>query len=186
MTAKLSINERYLLTYIKYKCNNGHTFFMGNDAIAEVIGCKASSTKVMVNKLIRQGYLTKTLDKKGRRVLSLSGKVFLPLDGVNLSNVEKRILKQDAKDQESWAEYYKKEYENALLRIENLQQEVYLLKDALDEERRKESRIVAETPTPVVQIEEKPQEREYLEPVSSLAPENDPAILIANLMAKFG
>ncbi len=186
MTEKLSINERYLLTYIKYKCNNGHTFFMGNETIAKVIGCKASSTKVMVNKLIREGYLIKSLDKQKRRALSLSGKAFVPLDGVNLSNVEKGLLKQDVKEQEHWADYYKERYENSLLRIEYLEKEVRQLRDALDEERHKTTRVVAEEPAPIVQIEEKPQQIEYSDSVSSIDPENDPAILIANIMAKFG
>ncbi len=185
MKNKLSINERYLLTYVKYKTNNGHTFFMGNEAIGEIIGCKTSSTKVMVNKLIRNGYLLKTQDKHGRRVLSLSDKTFKALDGVNLSNVEKSLLKQDAKDQEQWAAYYKKEYENALSRIEYLENEVRQLRDTLDEERYKKTRITAKEPDPIVKIEEKPQQIKCSESTSSIDPERDPAILIANIMAQF-
>lgn len=66
-TTHLSIVERYLLTFIKYKTNNHHTFFMNNESIAQQIGCKTSSTKVLINKLIREGYILKMEGKNGRR-----------------------------------------------------------------------------------------------------------------------
>lgn len=54
---KLSITQRYLLTYIKFRTNNNHQFYAQNKAISEVIGCTVDSTKVIINKLIREGYL---------------------------------------------------------------------------------------------------------------------------------
>lgn len=36
--AELSITKRLLLDFIKYKTNNNHTFFMGNDKIAASLG----------------------------------------------------------------------------------------------------------------------------------------------------
>ena len=35
--AELSITKRLLLDFIKYKTNNNHTFFMGNDKIAAAL-----------------------------------------------------------------------------------------------------------------------------------------------------
>lgn len=72
--AELSITKRLLLDFIKYKTNNNHTFFMGNDKIAAALGLTVNSAKVMVNELIREGYLLKSTDIHGRRVLNLSGK----------------------------------------------------------------------------------------------------------------
>lgn len=54
--AELSITKRLLLDFIKYKTNNNHIFFMGNDKIAAALGLTVNSAKVMVNELIREGY----------------------------------------------------------------------------------------------------------------------------------
>lgn len=108
-TTHLSIVERYLLTFIKYKTNNHHTFFMNNESIAQQIGCKTSSTKVLINKLIREGYILKMEGKNGRRELALSGKYYVPLDGVDMSNQEKSLLKQDIKNFERMDKQYKQD-----------------------------------------------------------------------------
>ena len=118
---KLSITQRYLLTYIKFRTNNNHQFYAQNKAISEVIGCTVDSTKVIINKLIREGYITKITDDKGRRVLSLSGKEFPPLDGVNMGNISKSLLKQDIAEQEQWANYYQKENKELKASLEEMQ-----------------------------------------------------------------
>ena len=120
---KLTITERLILTYIGYKTNRNFKFFMNNETLAKAICCKTSSTKVMVNKLVREGYLIKSYDDKDRRQLSLSGREFMPLDGVNMGNIEKNILKHDAQDQEQWANYYKNELNEAQIRIESLRKD---------------------------------------------------------------
>ena len=109
-TAHLSMVERYLLTFIKYKTNNHHTFFMNNESIAQQIGCKTSSTKVLINKLIREGYILKMEGKNGRRELALSGKYYVPLDGVDMSNQEKSLLKQDIRNFERMEKQYKQDF----------------------------------------------------------------------------
>ena len=129
---KLTITERLILTYIGYKTNRNFKFFMNNETLAKAICCKTSSTKVMVNKLVREGYLIKTYDDKGRRQLSLAGRYFTPLDGVNMSNIEKNMLKHDASDQEQWANYYKKELDDAQNRIKLLENERDNYKNALE------------------------------------------------------
>ena len=130
--AELSITERLLLTYIGYKTNHNFKFFMNNETLAKAICCKTSSTKVMVNKLVREGYLIKSCDDKGRRQLSLSGREFMPLDGVNMGNIEKNTLKHDAQDQEQWANYYKNELNEAQIRIKSLENERDNYKNALE------------------------------------------------------
>ena len=129
---KLTITERLILTYIGYKTNRNFKFFMTNETLAKAICCKTSSTKVMVNKLVREGYLIKTCDDKGRRQLLLSGREFTPLDGVNMGNIEKNMLKYDAQDQEQWANYYKNELNEAQNRIKYLENERDSYKNALE------------------------------------------------------
>jgi hypothetical protein len=75
--------------------------------------------------------LIKSCDDKDRRQLSLSGREFTPLDGVNMSNIEKNMLKHDAQDQEQWASYYKKELDEAQNRIKSLENERDSYKNAL-------------------------------------------------------
>lgn len=63
---------------------------MGNDKIAAALGLTVNSAKVMVNELIREGYLLKSTDTHDRRVLNLSGKPYLTISCVDLSNIDKR------------------------------------------------------------------------------------------------
>ena len=122
--AELSITKRLLLDFIKYKTNNNHTFFMGNDKIAAALGLTVNSAKVMVNELIREGYLLKSTDTHDRRVLNLSGKPYLTISCVDLSNIDKRILAQEVLNYQRDAEYYKQQYELERARADRLAEEV--------------------------------------------------------------
>lgn len=126
--AELSITKRLLLDFIKYKTNNNHTFFMGNDKIAAALGLTVNSAKVMVNELIREGYLLKSTDTHGRRVLNLSGKSYLTISCVDLSNIDKRILAQEILNYQRDAEYYKQQYELERARADRLAQEIGKIK----------------------------------------------------------
>ena len=126
--ATLSITERLLLDFIKYKTNNNHKFFMGNDKIAMALGLTVNSAKVMINSLIREGYLIKSIDNHGRRILELSDKPYLTIACVDLSNVDKRIILQEALNFQRDAEYYKKQYEFEKSRADRLLAELTQLK----------------------------------------------------------
>lgn len=126
--AELSITKRLLLDFIKYKTNNNHQFFMGNDKIAMALGLTVNSAKVRVNELIREGYLLKSTDNHGRRVLSLSGKPYLTISCVDLSNINKKIIAQEAANYQRDAEYYKQQYEFEKARADRLAEEVGRLK----------------------------------------------------------
>ena len=130
--AELSITERYILTYIGYKTNNGFKFFMNNETLAQIICCTIPSTKVLVNKLVREGYLIKTYDDRGRRQLSLSERKFMPLDGVNMSNVDKTYLLQELSNYQRDANYYKSELKEAQNRIKFLENERDNYKNVLE------------------------------------------------------
>ena len=122
--AELSITKRLLLDFIKYKTNNNHTFFMGNDKIAAALGLTVNSAKVMVNELIREGFLIKSTDTHDHRVLKLSGKPYLTISCVDLSNIDKRILAQEVLNYQRDAEYYKQQYELEKARADRLAEEV--------------------------------------------------------------
>lgn len=122
--AELSITKRLLLDFIKYKTNNSHQFFMGNDKIAMALGLTVNSAKVLVNELIREGYLLKSTDNHDRRVLNLSGKPYLTISCVDLSNIDKKIIAQEAVNYQRDAEYYKQQYEFEKARADRLAEEV--------------------------------------------------------------
>ncbi len=126
--AELSITKRLLLDFIKYKTNNNHIFFMGNDKIAAALGLTVNSAKVMVNELIREGYLLKSKGIHGRRVLNLSGKPYLTISCVDLSNIDKRILAQEVLNYQRDAEYYKQQYELEKARADRLAEELTQIK----------------------------------------------------------
>ena len=126
--AELSITERFILTFIGYKTKGNFKFFMNNEKLAEVICCTTSSTKVMVNKLIREGYLIKSCDDKGRRQLSLSERKFIPLDGINMSNVEKTLILHELVEAQNDANYYKQQYLLEKARADRLSEELTNLK----------------------------------------------------------
>ena len=125
---KLTITERLILTYIGYKTNRNFKFFMNNETLAKAICCKTSSTKVMVNKLVREGYLIKTYDDKDRRQLSLSERKFIPLDGINMSNVEKTLILRELVEAQNDANYYKQQYLLEKARADRLSEELTNLK----------------------------------------------------------
>jgi len=126
--AELSITERFILTFIGYKTKGDFKFFMNNEKLAEVICCTTSSTKAMVNKLVREGYLIKSCDDKGRRQLSLSERKFSPLDGINMSNVEKTLILRELVETQNDANYYKQQYLLEKARADRLSEELTNLK----------------------------------------------------------
>lgn len=125
--ATLSITERLLLDFIKFKTNRNFKFFMNNEKIALALELTPNSAKVMVNKLARDGYLIKELDNHGRRILSLSGKAYTPLF-VDLRNVEKKLILLELANYQRDAEYYKQQYELEKARADRLAEEITKLR----------------------------------------------------------
>ena len=90
----LSITKRVLLDFVKYRTQRGGQFYAGNESIAQGLDLTVSTAKTFVNDLVREGYLYKEIDKKGKRILSLTGKEYKPLFE-DMRNLEKKILKED-------------------------------------------------------------------------------------------
>lgn len=108
--SELSMTKRVLLDFIKFKTNNNHTFFASNEYIANMLDLTTNTAKTFVNDLIREGYLYKEIDKQGRRVLYLTGKEFKPLFE-DLTNLDKKVLKQEKEDLERDNKYLNQELE---------------------------------------------------------------------------
>ena len=126
----LTISERYILTFIKFKTNNDYDFYASNDYIARQIGCLVSSTKTMVNKLIRLGYLEKGADEYGRRTLKLTEKPYVPLDGVDMSNKSKSLMKQDIQNFERMEKQYRRDIAELKRDRDSLEHLCAMLRDA--------------------------------------------------------
>ena len=108
--SKLSITKRVLLDYIKFRTHNNFKFYEGNEYIAQALELTPGSAKVFVNDLIRDGYLYKETDKQGRRVLSYTGKEYMPLFE-DMRNVDKKVLKQEKEDLKRDNDYLNQELE---------------------------------------------------------------------------
>lgn len=124
----LSILERYILTYIKFRSNNAHIYYGSNEDIAKHAQCKLASAKTKVNQLIRQGYLDKGQDEYGRRTLTPTTKYYIPLDGVNMSNKSKSLMKQDIQNFERMEKQYKQDLSSLKQQIAD----ITLERDELD------------------------------------------------------
>ena len=129
----LSILERYILTYIKFRSNNAHIYYGSNEDIAKHAQCKLTSAKTKVNQLIRQGYLDKGVDEYGRRTLTPTTKYYIPLDGVNMSNKSKSLMKQDIQNFERMEKQYKQDLSTLKQQIAD----ITLERDDLDKALRK-------------------------------------------------
>ena len=120
--SKLSITKRVLLDYIKFRTHNNFKFYEGNEYIAQALELTPGSAKVFVNDLIRDGYLYKEIDKQGRRVLSYTGKEYVPLFE-DMRNVDKKVLKQEKEDLERDNQYLNQELETNKYYTDNLRAE---------------------------------------------------------------
>ena len=76
--------------------------------------------------------MIKTYDDRGRRQLSLSERKFMPLDGVNMSNVDETYLLQELSNYQRDSDYYKTELKEAQIRIKSLENERDNLQNTLE------------------------------------------------------
>ena len=118
---KLSPSERMILDFIKFRTNHSGHFYAGNQSIATYIGIKTSSAKVLINGLIRKGYLIRETDGKHKRELSLSGKEYLPMAGCNMADLDKNGIKKER-------DLYKSENDHLNKWVDELQAENSQLK----------------------------------------------------------
>lgn len=133
---KITRAKRDIIQFIIFRTKSRPTFFGSNKNIANELQLKENSVKVMINQLIRDGYLVKEMRGKQRHLL-YTGKP-VPRCYENFANTDKHILAQDIDNYKRDAEYYQKEYniehahcEKVLSDNTSLQNQVYKLQHEL-------------------------------------------------------
>lgn len=91
---EISVSERVILDYIGFRTKNGFPFFEKNSTIAPNVGLTEGTTKVLINRLVRKGYLFKCKDERNRRQLLLT-ELKHPQTYTNFQNVSKACLKEE-------------------------------------------------------------------------------------------
>ena len=129
---KITRAKRDIIQFIIYRTKSRPTFFGSNKNIANELQLKENSVKVMINQLIRDGYLIKEMRGKQRHLL-YTGKP-VPRCYENFANTDKHILAQDIDNYKRDAEYYQKEYNAEHYHCEQVLKENSLQKDKLFEQ----------------------------------------------------
>ena len=122
--SEITVAERQILDFIKFRSNERHRFFGSNEYIGNSIGLQTTSVKNMVNKLVRLEYLTRIMEGK-KRYLQYTGKKYEPIVG-DLSNYDKAYLRKEVA-------HYKTEYKDAEQQIELLKIEIEQLKSKIEQ-----------------------------------------------------
>ena len=125
-TSEITVAERQILDFIKFRSNAKHRFFGSNEYLGDSIGLQTTSAKNMVNRLVRLGYLTRTMEGQ-KRYLQYTGKKYLSVVG-DLSNYDKAYLKKEV-------DHYKYELKNAEDDMTLMKIEIDQLKDKIEEQK---------------------------------------------------
>ena len=145
--SELSVSERVLLDYIKFRTKSGFPFFEKNGTIAPNVGLTEGTTKELINRLIRKGYLFKCKDEKNRRQLMLTElehtQVYRNFQDIGNKELKEEVkrLKQELKIAEKrlqekdyaidvWQNRHNAEHQKVL----ELQGEIEMLKNGEKEE----------------------------------------------------
>ncbi|MBO6282055.1 MAG: hypothetical protein J6N49_05955 [Alphaproteobacteria bacterium] len=118
--SEITVAERQILDFIKFRSNSKHRFFGSNEYLGDSIGVQTTSAKNMVNRLVRLGYLTRTMEGQ-KRYLQYTGKKYLSVVG-DLRNYDKAYLKKEVA-------HYKQEFKDAEDTMELMKIEINQLKD---------------------------------------------------------
>ncbi len=121
--SEISITKRSILELVRYKTRNNYIFFGSNEYIAKALDITTNSAKTLINTLVRDGYLNKTQDKMGRRVLTITDKPYLRLFE-DFSGLDKKVLKLERDDAERDSLYYSAQLNGAELRVNQLNEEL--------------------------------------------------------------
>lgn len=91
---EISVSERLILDYITFRTRSGYPFFEKNSTIAPNVGLTEGTTKELINRLVRKGYLFKCKDERNRRQLLLT-ELKHPQTYTNFQDVSKACLKEE-------------------------------------------------------------------------------------------
>lgn len=116
---QLTITQRIILSYIKFRTKNNQPFTLTNKELAQAIDIKETSAKTMINKLIRSGYLVSLRGKHNLRNIILTGKPFKHVV-MDAEDIDKKIISQANKEMEKELSYLRKtnqQYENKIEKL---------------------------------------------------------------------
>ena len=142
---EISVSERLILDYIGFRTKSGYPFFEKNSTIAPNVGLTEGTTKELINRLVRKGYLFKCKDERNRRQLLLT-ELKHPQTYTNFQDVSKACLKEELdyrskelkdtekqlNDKDYAINVWKDRYNSAEKEIEKLKQQVAELQRQLN------------------------------------------------------
>ena len=142
---EISVSERLILDYIGFRTKKGFPFFEKNSTIAPNVGLTEGTTKVLINRLVRKGYLFKCKDERNRRQLLLT-ELKHPQTYTNFQDISKASLKeeldyknkelkqteQQLNDKDDAINVWRERCNNAEKKVERLEQQVAELQRQLN------------------------------------------------------
>lgn len=132
-TSNLSLNEKYILHYIKSVTDGGKQFYQNDEALSLVLEMTPKSVKRLVYKLIQNGYLTKIDTNNGKRCLQYTGKEFVPLAIYpSYKDINIKILLAENKKLKKDLEMYKSEYDTLVVNNQLMENKVKQLQEERD------------------------------------------------------
>lgn len=132
-TSNLSLNEKYILHYIKNVTDGGKQFYQNDEALSLVLEMTPKSVKRLVYKLIQNGYLTKIDTNNGKRCLQYTGKEFVPLAIYpSYKDINIKILLAENKKLKKDLDMYKTEYDTMIVNNQLMENKVKQLQEERD------------------------------------------------------
>lgn len=95
---EISVSERLILDYIGFRTKSGFPFFEKNSTIAPNVGLTEGTTKELINRLVRKGYLFRCKDERNRRQLLLT-ELKHPQTYTNFQDISKANLIEELNHQ---------------------------------------------------------------------------------------
>ena len=142
---EISVSERLILDYIGFRTKSGFPFFEKNSTIAPNVGLTEGTTKELINRLVRKGYLFRCKDERNRRQLLLT-ELKHPQTYTNFQDISKASLKeeldyknkelkqteQQLNDKDYAINVWRERCNNAEKKVERLEQQVAELQRQLN------------------------------------------------------
>lgn len=143
--SELSVSERLILDYITFRTRSGFPFFEKNNTIAPNVGLTESTTKELINRLVRKGYLFRCKDERNRRQLLLTEmthtQTYTNFAELTKANLQEELdhqrqynknMERDVKMAQDSVDIWRNRYHNAQNRITELEQQIAELQSKLN------------------------------------------------------
>ena len=143
--SELSVSERLILDYITFRTRSGFPFFEKNNTIALNVGLTEGTTKELINRLVRKGYLFRCKDERNRRQLLLTEmthtQTYTNFAELTKANLQEELdhqrqynknMERDVKMAQDSVDIWRNRYHNAQNRITELEQQIAELQSKLN------------------------------------------------------